>query len=468
MVYSSDAQTTRNVSLQLNNNRIMKINNTFRELQPTNKNPFEGDLLLREKPAEVLKSIIESFTESCVIALNGKWGTGKTTFIKMWEKYMENANYKVLHFNAWEDDYADDPFISLLATFNGIVGKESQVIEKTKQLLVKAGGALVSGFIKSKLGVDIKFIEDAIDKGTEGLSKIASDCIEEHNKKKETLRAFKLELERYAISVSEDRPILFVVDELDRCNPHYAIKCLERIKHLFSVDNIIFILSVDRKQLCNSIKGAYGNNDFNADDYLQRFINFTYDLPSGEMKSITEMALKRFNFIPGQYDYNAMVQILPWLCEIRNLSVRNVERLVLNVRLLIKFNQDINLPLIVLLVYFKMFVPDFYADYSKGNLETEEIISQIESLFGEKSCKKTFPAVSAEFYSAVVKMLRLNSGFDTWKEKLVDKERHIKFKVNRLDKEELEKAFETELNSYYRFDLNGVIQRIEMTYCVGI
>mgnify|MGYP004689414597 CR=1 FL=1 len=45
-----------------------------------------------------------------------------------------------------------------------------------------------------------------------------------------------------------DKLVVFV-DELDRCNPIYAIKLLERIKHFFDHENIIFVFSVNVKEL---------------------------------------------------------------------------------------------------------------------------------------------------------------------------------------------------------------------------
>ena len=69
-------------------------------IEPELKAPFAGDLLNRGGCALVFRSIVETFGEECVISLNGKWGTGKTTFLAMWEKYMENFGYKVIHFNS--------------------------------------------------------------------------------------------------------------------------------------------------------------------------------------------------------------------------------------------------------------------------------------------------------------------------------------------------------------------------------
>lgn len=74
-----------------------------------------------------------------------------------------------------------------------------------------------------------------------------------------------------------DKLVIFI-DELDRCNPIYAIKLLERIKHFFDHENIIFVFSVNVKELTNTISNYYGQN-FDSHRYLNKFFDVSIDLP---------------------------------------------------------------------------------------------------------------------------------------------------------------------------------------------
>ena len=47
--------------------------------------------------------------------LTGKAGTGKTTFVKMWQQYLNNASYKTLYFNAWENDFDSSPLVAIMS-----------------------------------------------------------------------------------------------------------------------------------------------------------------------------------------------------------------------------------------------------------------------------------------------------------------------------------------------------------------
>jgi hypothetical protein len=81
------------------------------------------------------------------------------------------------------------------------------------------------------------------------------------------------------------------IDELDRCRPTYSIAMLERIKHLFDVDGVVFVLATDATQLSHSIKAVYGS-EFDSKRYLQRFFSRTYKLPTPPIGSIVDALIK--------------------------------------------------------------------------------------------------------------------------------------------------------------------------------
>lgn len=78
-----------------------------------------------------------------------------------------------------------------------------------------------------------------------------------------------------------NRLVIFI-DELDRCNPAYAIKLLERIKHYFSNSRITFVFSVNMAELQHAVRDYYGNG-FDASRYLDRFFDLRIDLPPAKL-----------------------------------------------------------------------------------------------------------------------------------------------------------------------------------------
>ena len=80
-------------------------------------------------------------------------------------------------------------------------------------------------------------------------------------------------------NLSGNKPTVVLIDELDRCRPSYAIELLETAKHIFGVDNVVFVLAVNREELAHSVKALYGS-EFGANGYLGRFFDIDFRLPA--------------------------------------------------------------------------------------------------------------------------------------------------------------------------------------------
>ena len=80
------------------------------------------------------------------------------------------------------------------------------------------------------------------------------------------------------IIVEEAEKLVVFVDELDRCKPSFAIEMLERIKHYFDDERIIFVVSLNKEQLIHTISNYYGS-EFDATRYLNRFFDVSINLP---------------------------------------------------------------------------------------------------------------------------------------------------------------------------------------------
>lgn len=77
--------------------------------------------------------------------------------------------------------------------------------------------------------------------------------------RKRAMAAMKKAIQEIVASASPRA--LFLVDELDRCRPDYAIAYLETIKHIFDTKGAVFVLAADCLQLKNSAKTAFGSDN---------------------------------------------------------------------------------------------------------------------------------------------------------------------------------------------------------------
>ena len=121
----------------------------------------------------------------------------------------------------------------------------------------------------------------------------AKDKLSGYQKAQKSVNTFRHVLRDMAGTLSEaheNRPLIVVIDELDRCRPSYAVELLEVSKHLFSVENIVFVLAVNRSELGHSIKALYGSG-FDAEGYLRRFFDVDFRLPEPERDAFIDAML---------------------------------------------------------------------------------------------------------------------------------------------------------------------------------
>lgn len=262
--------------------------------------PFKDDRLGRKDYAEILTGIVETFVGGAVIALNGAWGTGKTTFLKMWKQHMMNEGFPVIYYNAWEDDICEEPMLSMLRELKEL-NKEDGLDNVFRTGAKVVTGALAGAFTAAA-GVLGEIAKGAVEGGMKQLEDSVYESLKEENARMKLMQDFKESLTDYmTIVCNEGKPMVYMVDELDRCNPTFAVKVLERIKHLFDVPNVIFVLSIDKRQLACSVKGFYGSNEIDADEYLRRFIDVDYYLPEPDAELFCD-------YLYDYYDYDSFLK----------------------------------------------------------------------------------------------------------------------------------------------------------------
>ena len=360
---------------------------------------FKDDALDRKVLIEDLSEIISSTYEPLVFALNAPWGTGKTTFVKMWKSYLKtNKKINSLYFSAWEDDFSNEPLIAILGELNSYISENfssSSDIEDKFDNAINVGGKILKrglpAFIKGMTGgildVDSGY-EAAIGAMTEETTKA---LIQQYSKEKELTTKFKETMNELLNTMDKEKPFIIFIDELDRCRPLYAIELLERIKHLFGIDNLIFILSIDKLQLSESIKSQYGNIDTN--NYLRRFIDIEYKLQKGNIEKYCEVLYKQFDLEGilkskeiklefGDFDH---LNTLKRLVKVFDTSLRELEQIFLKLNIIFKTIQprlyETHFRVFVFFEMLKSYDTNLYYEAIKGNSKEKlrELFSQYKT-----------------------------------------------------------------------------------------
>lgn len=356
-------------------------------------NPFANDKLDRKKYAETLTAMVRMYAkDGCVLSINGDWGSGKTTFVNMWRGTLEQEGIKFVYFNAWETDYFSDPLTAILGELQVICTdkeKFKNTFSSIAKFVGKTGFAALKILLENKTGLNPEIIKT----GADCLESEFEGHLQEYREEKETLCSFKKSLSEY-VADEGAYPLVFIVDELDRCNPHYAVKVLETIKHLFDVPNIVFVLALSKSQLECSIKGFYGSDQIDAENYLRRFIDIQFDLPQPSKDDFCDYLFNHYQYsvyfesgrkeLNGRTREDSFKSFTKSLFKYFKLDLRSWDKVFSNTRLTaiqLGGGDQVVIELVFILCFLKFANCSLYDQIRSRSISLQDLIDKIELFF---------------------------------------------------------------------------------------
>lgn len=363
----------------------------------------ENDLFSRKPIGEGMSNLLTKVTTPLTIAVDGQWGSGKTTFLKMWAGELRNQNVPVVYFDAFASDHNEDAFSAIAQALISLARKsEPQMSAATRSFVAASGGIsrlLAKGAFKAALRVASQGIidDELLQSWTKPIEEQASNVtdelvdnfLKEQEAKDRLLVEFREALVRLPTLLSQNRnpdakaaPLIIIVDELDRCRPTFAVQVLESIKHFFSVERTHFVLGLHAAQLHSSIRAVYGAG-IDAGLYLEKFIHLNVFL-TGDRSAFRELDIvkyighwKREMEIPPSLmeDFEAAAQLIIHVAEHKDLPIRSVQRILSNVTLAITTapRHWLRDPLLLAgLSIMKASFPEAYRRAKAGTLDAKE------------------------------------------------------------------------------------------------
>jgi hypothetical protein len=268
------------------------------ELKPSEENLIQtlrSDVLGRNRQISIFLDLLNHIDDSCTIAVDGRWGCGKTFFVKQTKLILdafnpasdvadatreavkeafkgwvhmdgENCELKpqfTVYYDAWENDNNIDPMASLIYSISQVNESYSYFDEVNYEKIKDAACNLIKTISILNFGASL-----SIDK----LAKIfeTSNPLEIQKKGHELRQKTKDFLD--SIFAERGNRCVIFIDELDRCCPDFAVQLLERIKHYFDNEHITFVFSVNTEELMNTVNRYYGEK-FDSGRYLNRFFD---------------------------------------------------------------------------------------------------------------------------------------------------------------------------------------------------
>lgn len=415
------------------------------DIEVNKDKPFENDRLDRKEQIENLTNLLNNIEDEFVLCINGTWGSGKTTFIKMWQCYLENKGYNTLYFNAWENDFAEEPLIPIINEITGVInsGKENGV---SKEKIIKISKELFKVIAPAALKIatagilDLEKINNATSEGIrDAITNATNDFIDErfkeHEKTKDVIKKFKEQLSEYITEkiAKEDgnrqedeenegteqsvksikNKLIFFIDELDRCKPTFAVSLLERIKHVFGIKEVIYVMSIDKEQLGKTLSCIYGNG-FNVDGYFARFFDLEYMLPdkSSEYFDYLQNDVEIFN----EYRINEHSSLIKYFIKLPLRQMQKwIKQLGLSLNMLKKSDmEEGGAFLIEVLMIAKVIDKEFYKKVLNDLYDDDDVLTFVrdnfDSIIENTLQEEILPFFTIGLFSGILQNILLTDG----------------------------------------------------------
>ena len=335
-------------------------------LDITDDEGFERDIFQAREAGERLANVVTDLEGHAVIVLDGDWGTGKTTFIKQWAGLLRTeGGHPVVYLDAFGSDHLSDPFFAMLAQVldyldqRGRKDLSDSLTTAAKRLLRALPSVAMRRLVPITTGgiVSPADLEDLATQLSDASSDAAKDWFHKQlqaaRSEAASTREFKKVLADMVTKATMDgsspvtasdagvaevplpelrkAPLIFMIDELDRCKPSFALSVLERMKHVFSANGICFVLVTNLEELTAMVRHAYGLE--HPERYLEKFYHLRVDIEPLLSHSPIERRGRYLKYLAetmGAPFNNRSAQVMiSELAQIHDLHLRSLERLAL-------------------------------------------------------------------------------------------------------------------------------------------
>ncbi len=306
------------------------IYNSFSDV-PTVKDEFKIDEYILG-----LSNFISGCETPLTLAIQGDWGTGKTSIMyqveeKLKEKASSNSKGKIktIFFNTWQYSQFDmDKNLAVTLITDLIDELEVTDVNKIENL-------------KKSLAVITKSMEYLkLDFGLLNIEKINNQLLKfiSNEEKSNNLKNLKQNLQSMideSIKENNYEKIVIFIDDLDRLFPQKAIEFLEILKLFLDCKNCVFVLAIDYNVVLRGTKSKYGDDLDNEKGkaFFEKIIQvpFTVPVANYHMENFVNVSLEKINF---HFDNDVTKNITQLIRDSIGNNPRSVNRLFNSVSLL--------------------------------------------------------------------------------------------------------------------------------------
>lgn len=275
---------------------------------------ISDDQLNYKKYSMGLAKFVSECETPLTVGLQGQWGTGKTSLMKLLKSELQSREIATSWVNTWEyslfngaRETTPQILLGMVSELKDNHGDELKTtIDSTRDQFFNIKtmfGSLIGQIVNNQLGADFeKAKEDA---------KLSI--------RKTEISKIKAEISNLIQTIVESgnnrfKRVVFFVDDLDRINPTDAVEVLEALKNVFDIKNCVFILAIDYEVVVKGLRNKFGERDGTNEREFRSFFDkiiqvpFTMPALTSDSSQLIEEALKKLKIRQNQQDYKDLLK----------------------------------------------------------------------------------------------------------------------------------------------------------------
>ena len=278
----------------------MSMTNHFNDIPiETPEDDRYGTTPFAESLAKSIRSIKAPI--GATIALNGPWGSGKSSAVNLIRYELEkvsDGSLVISDFKCWwyhGEEALSLAFLQNLHTLlsNTLKDKVKDLVPTLGRSLLQAGPVIGAAVALTPVGL------------LAPLTTVSATFAKRFFADGDTLEKTFRKLAK--VLKEEDRRFLIIIDDIDRLNPEEALAIFRMIKSVGQLPNVIYLLVFDRALAENVIKERYPSE---GPHFLEKIIQAGFELPVPLRIDLNNAILSTIETICGTPDQDQYQSVL--------------------------------------------------------------------------------------------------------------------------------------------------------------
>ena len=258
--------------------------------------------------------------EGTVIALNGPWGSGKSSVVNLIQHHLKDAvsaeELTIINFACWW--FRGEEALALAFFRELYTGLGPTLGERFRKALPKLGARLLRAGAMVGSGIDL-----AGGAGAGAVAAGAMNWLSALIQEDDTIEKLHAELAK-ALS-DQARRFLIVIDDIDRLAPDEALLIFRLVKSVGRLPNVVYLLAFDRHLAEAIVSERYPSE---GPHYLEKIIQAGFDVPEAQHSALCQQLLEQIEAVCGSPAEDQIVRFMNVFYDVVASEVRTPRDLI--------------------------------------------------------------------------------------------------------------------------------------------